>query len=629
MSQGTVTLKYSNDAWQGYIAYTITTNISSNTSTVTAELYMRKNDGHTTGGNGSWAASLTVGSKTVDCTTEKGFSLKQEYVCIGEASTTITHKSDGSATCYLAATVNGPAGTSLAGKTLSGSETIDLDTIPRSSGIDEASNVVLGEHCQITWTPLSSSYYYKIAFSLGGWSHTTGVISPRSTSAYTYSDFIIPLTVANEFPNSYYDVIDVTLSTYSDSSCATKVGTESTAYFYVSVPESMTPTITSCTVSLDNSHSETLASWNVGVAGYSKMNVKAAASGLYGATIESFTISGSYSTTVYGSELDYTGSPIATSGNKSFLITCIDSRGMESAPYETDIISFLPYSDPKITKLTTTKMTNDDEDLNNDRFVVKGSWEMAPIDGHNTSTGKLYYKVTSATDWTEHSGVLENDVAFVVDDFIPDELASYNFKIVVTDALGNSAERDAFQSTVTVLLDFKAGGDGLGIGKICESPGMEVSMDAVFYNEVYIKNRETTLESYIKSLQEQPISNQAIVDLIYPIGSIYMSVNNVNPNVLYGGEWEAIKDTFLLSAGDTFSAGDTGGEIEHALTVDEMPAHQHYGVRRSNNSLSGSGSTGESTGSGDASYYTDSAGGGLSHNNMPPYLVVYVWKRTA
>ena len=65
------------------------------------------------------------------------------------------------------------------------------------------------------------------------------------------------------------------------------------------------------------------------------------------------------------------------------------------------------------------------------------------------------------------------------------------------------------------------------------------------------------------------------IDLIYPIGAIYMSTNNVNPRVLFGGTWEQIKDRFLLSAGDSYKVGATGGEATHTLSTAEMPTHNH------------------------------------------------------
>ena len=128
--------------------------------------------------------------------------------------------------------------------------------------------------------------------------------------------------------------------------------------------------------------------------------------------------------------------------------------------------------------------------------------------------------------------------------------------------------------------------------------------------------------------------------LAYPVGSIYISVNNTNPGTLFGGTWEQIKDVFLLSAGDKHNAGDTGGEETHILKVNEMPAHSHdLQVWNKNDS----GSLGRWAindivwynnikGEGKTNYWvggTGRVGGGQAHNNMPPYLTVYVWKRIA
>ena len=129
----------------------------------------------------------------------------------------------------------------------------------------------------------------------------------------------------------------------------------------------------------------------------------------------------------------------------------------------------------------------------------------------------------------------------------------------------------------------------------------------------------------------------AMLDKAYPVGSIYMSVNSANPQTLFGGTWVQIKDKFLLSAGTTYKAGSTGGEATHTLSISEMPAHAHE-MYSSNGG--GDGTWTPNTGT----YLVDSvstekktwwaqlgmntAGGGAAHNNMPPYLTVYVWKRT-
>ena len=129
-----------------------------------------------------------------------------------------------------------------------------------------------------------------------------------------------------------------------------------------------------------------------------------------------------------------------------------------------------------------------------------------------------------------------------------------------------------------------------------------------------------------------------VLDKVYPVGSIYMSVNSTNPKTLFGGTWVQIKDRFLLAAGTTYKAGATGGEATHKLTNAEMPAHSHY-------MASGNAGASDTWTPDSGSYLVDSvtddkhtwwaqigmndAGGSEAHNNMPPYLAVYVWKRTA
>lgn len=121
-----------------------------------------------------------------------------------------------------------------------------------------------------------------------------------------------------------------------------------------------------------------------------------------------------------------------------------------------------------------------------------------------------------------------------------------------------------------------------------------------------------------------------IFNRTYPIGSIYMSVNNVSPATLFGGTWEQIKDKFLLSAGDTYSAGSTGGEATHTLTIDEMPSHNHtWGWRNSAGSGSSTWNSAGGDKTGTSSDIIGNTGGGKPHNNMPPYVAVYMWKRTA
>ena len=123
---------------------------------------------------------------------------------------------------------------------------------------------------------------------------------------------------------------------------------------------------------------------------------------------------------------------------------------------------------------------------------------------------------------------------------------------------------------------------------------------------------------------------KANIDIYHPIGSIYMSVVDTSPATLFGGTWMKIEEMFLLAAGATHLAGDTGGEATHTLTIDEIPNHSHsiYGDKISNIGSFNSIAANQGI-SNFKQWYSSATGGGLAHNNMPPYLAVYMWKRTA
>lgn len=155
------------------------------------------------------------------------------------------------------------------------------------------------------------------------------------------------------------------------------------------------------------------------------------------------------------------------------------------------------------------------------------------------------------------------------------------------------------------------------------------------------------------------LKKATVIDVIYPVGSIYMSMSATNPATLFGvGTWKRISQgRMLLGADDsTYKAGATGGEATHTLTVNEIPAHSHgistsgdhnhkfYGSDNNNgNTSEGAGEGMDTGGNGYMSrnmiYYTANAGahthtisnsgGGAAHNNMSPYLVCYIWQRTA
>ena len=145
----------------------------------------------------------------------------------------------------------------------------------------------------------------------------------------------------------------------------------------------------------------------------------------------------------------------------------------------------------------------------------------------------------------------------------------------------------------------------------------------------------------------QTVGSNFVLDNVYPVGSIYMNVNSTNPGTLFGGTWEQIQGRFLLGMSSSYPAGSTGGEAAHTLTTSEMPSHKGHlsagvegpygkgnyeGYLNSNvmTAYVGGGYRGWNVYSGNEMHpASEAVGGGQAHNNMPPYLSVYIWKRTA
>lgn len=125
-----------------------------------------------------------------------------------------------------------------------------------------------------------------------------------------------------------------------------------------------------------------------------------------------------------------------------------------------------------------------------------------------------------------------------------------------------------------------------------------------------------------------PAKLPSIVDFVYPVGSIYLSYSHVSPATLFGGTWMRIENAFLWATTASGTIGQTGGEETHTLTVDELPAHSHGSVYSQHASGTKDKAWYNTTGTAVA-YGAVSTGGGKEHNNMPPYIQVSVWRRTA
>lgn len=134
------------------------------------------------------------------------------------------------------------------------------------------------------------------------------------------------------------------------------------------------------------------------------------------------------------------------------------------------------------------------------------------------------------------------------------------------------------------------------------------------------------------------INKEQLLDMVYPIGSLYMSMNKTDPKDLFGGTWERIKDRFIYANGDSTASGATGGSTAHnhglgssfvAMNIGDggiQYQEKQVGAWGTNAAINTSGSYN----SYQTKYWGIAIGGATDNgNNIPPYITAYIWKRTA
>ena len=289
---------------------------------------------------------------------------------------------------------------------------------------------------------------------------------------------------------------------------------------------------------------------------------------------------------------------IVTLGLDKITINVTDSRGYSNSKDLTpEMIDYIKLHIDNINISRTEDMAS--EVILN----AKGVWFNDKLNDtlQNKLSASFQYKLSGGIEWVDGgtlTPIIDGNTFKFTDVYLGNVFNyenEYQFKIIISDSLmtvGNEAKE------VIVL-----------------SKGQEVV--AIGDDEVWVYG-------------DLLVNDKTLLDLTYPIGSVYIGLNNTNPNLLFGGTWEQIKDTFLLSAGDKYEVGSTGGEEKHILTIEEMPNHRHgvanyntsgYSIDRSPVLI------GETRNGWEGNVFSSYEGGGQAHNNMPPYLTVYMWKR--
>lgn len=503
-------------------------------------------------------------------------------------STRIYHNSDG--TKSISAYIDFVQGGSdmHVSSTSSGSQTITLTTIPRAS-VPTVSKSTADAGSQITvYTNKKASFTHTITYAIGSASGTIG------TGVVDSVNWTIPKDLLKQFTTSATGSCTISCTTYNGS---TKIGDTKTCKLNISVPTNAYPSASISSIVENNTYVKNKNA-SITVQTISDKTVNVTAGGQYGATIKSITVANGAST----GKLTASGSVRMTGlSSGTYTLSVTDSRGITKTVTSTQ--TYYSYRAPQITQATCARTS---QTGSNGTLTVAGAYSnilsnVVSISIKRSDQSAVSITPTySGTNWS--SSKAYSDLVYT---------NAYSWTITVGDSFGQSAVT-TFTLSASQPIWF--------LGKTL----------ARLAGKLFCQNVTT---------DSLTVDSKSLLDRTYPVGSIYMSTVSTNPKNLFGGTWEALGGRFLIGANDTYKSGATGGEATHKLTIAEMPSHNHVagaydGYSIQNNGLvTGSDVQGVTINTGvtgpSSRISTKDAGGGQVHNNLPPYLSVYMWKRTS
>lgn len=463
------------DSWNGY--------------TRTAKYYVSINGGAET----EYSVSYTLPQNSTKTIVDK--------------TITVNHKTDGSGTVKVRTWMD----TSISAGVVEKSTSLTLTTIPRAATIALAYAVTLGNSCKIVFTPASKSFWYKIVFSLGGWSTTTEAFCPGITTAYTYTGYTIPLSVASNFPNDPSGTMTATLYTFPSKDAEARIGSTSSKTFTVYLPDnaSTKPTFT-MTLSPVTPYEKFASLYLQG-----RSKVKATFSnqeGKYGASISSHSMQVEGES--YGSP--YISDTLRKSGEITIVGKAVDSRDYSNtASQKINVISYeAPYIAPSegYKKVICERCKADGTASDSGTYLhIIGTRNYTKINVNgitNTCSVRCRYKPEGGS-WSHASGggvgvLLWTDTStdtfdVILADIVTDVKISYTVELNIIDDTYLPSALVFNIPSEHVDFELREGGKGASFGKHSTTENLlECAWDAKFnevlyLNSLYIIEHEITV----------------------------------------------------------------------------------------------------------------------------------------
>jgi hypothetical protein len=404
--------------------------------------------------------------------------------------------------------------TSISAGIIEKTQTLTLTTIPRASTITTAYAITLGNSCKIKFTPASTSFWYKLVFSLGSWSDTTAAFCPGTTTAYTYTGCTIPLDVANQFPDAKSGTMTATLYTFPSKDAEARIGSTSSKDFTVNLPENLSTKPTVEMTLTPVTPYEKFAS--LYLQGRSKVKATFTGSGKYGASVASYSMQAegeSYSS-------PYTSQILRKSGNVEISGKVTDSRGFSNTtPVSINVIAYdAPYIAPSkgYKKVICERCTEDGAASDSGTYLhIKGTRNYTKINTNgivNTCSVRCRYKPEGGS-WSHGSGdgvpvLLWTDTStdefdVVLPSIVADTTLFYTVELNIIDDTYLPSAMVFNIPSENVDFHLREGGKGAAFGKYANTENLlECEWDARFNGRLCLGDNEinAVIEQGTKSI---------------------------------------------------------------------------------------------------------------------------------
>lgn len=508
---------------------------------------------------------------------------------------------------------------------------VALTTIPRASSVSlSTSSVNVGSTITANITRANESFTHTVEF------YINSSYYQKYTNINTSQSFTIPTSWYNAMPSSISSTAYCRITTYNGS---TQIGSQVTKAFTVNVPSNIVPTVGTITLDPANITTTDGISRNILVKGKNKLTIKVSGcSAGTGSSIRSYTFSGPGISKTTTSTSFTSSSNISNTGTLTYTVKVTDKRGRTAT--KTATITSYAYSAPYFKSFTAVR-ANSSGTAVDDGDCIKCSYSLgyASVNNTNKVTVKVFYKKNSVQSYssvTALSGSTLTSGSQLLDSIAVDSTYTV-YATIIDNYSGTSSVAALTVLGASRVFNITSDGKGVAVGKMSEKTNshtnglFECALDAQLYHDLNIDGDLT-------------VGGKTLLDWLHPVGSIYQSTVSTSPATLFGGTWEQLSGRFLIAANSTYAAGTTGGEASHTLTIEEMPAHEGHLYSNRDGAMS-TGDTGYYLPSSSMNTYGEigrgwyerangefyptahSLGGGQAHNNLPPYLAVYMWKR--